>query len=29
MCKECGCGFATYEDIQTGAPGNPAPKQGK
>ena len=29
MCKECGCGFATYEDIQTGAPGNPAPKHGK
>jgi hypothetical protein len=29
MCDSCGCGFATYDDIETGAPGKPAPKQGK
>lgn len=29
MCKECGCGFQDYKDLETGAPGKPAPKQGK
>jgi hypothetical protein len=24
MCAVCGCGYATYDDIETGAPGNPA-----
>ena len=22
MCAVCGCGYATYEDIETGAPKN-------
>ena len=21
MCANCGCGYATYDDIETGAPG--------
>jgi len=29
MCKECGCGYKEYEDLQTGAPGKPTPKQSK
>jgi len=27
MCATCGCGFATYDDLETGAPGKEAPKQ--
>lgn len=27
MCASCGCGFATYDDLETGAPGKEAPKQ--
>lgn len=22
MCATCGCGYATYDDLETGAPGN-------
>jgi hypothetical protein len=22
MCAVCGCGYASYDDIETGAPGN-------
>jgi hypothetical protein len=22
MCANCGCGYATYDDVQTGAPGS-------
>jgi hypothetical protein len=24
MCANCGCGYATYDDLETGAPGNSA-----
>jgi len=27
MCATCGCGFATYDDLETGAPGKESPKQ--
>jgi len=27
MCAVCGCGYATYEDIETGASGKEAPQQ--
>jgi len=27
MCATCGCGFATYDDLETGAPGKEAPQQ--
>jgi len=27
MCASCGCGYATYDDIETGAPGKEAPQQ--
>ena len=29
MCAVCGCGYASYDDIETGAPANPAPSQEK
>lgn len=29
MCKQCGCGYEWYDDIETGAPGKPAPSQDK
>jgi len=27
MCATCGCGYATYDDIETGAPGKETPQQ--
>ena len=29
MCANCGCGYATYDDIETGSPANTAPSQDK
>jgi hypothetical protein len=26
MCANCGCGYATYDDIETGAPANEVDK---
>jgi hypothetical protein len=27
MCAVCGCGYASYDDIETGAPAKEAPSQ--